>query len=71
MSRKAAKFAKKSLFHPPPLNTCLVQFLGRVSKLGKDIFASFAPLREEMICRAFWSGLFGLIYVIYPGLGLA
>ena len=46
MSRKAAKFAKKSVLHLPPLNIYLVQFLGRVSQLGKRTFAFFAPWRE-------------------------
>ena len=47
MSRKAAKFAKKTVLHLPFLNIYLVQFLGRVSQLGKRTLAFFAPWREE------------------------
>ena len=52
MSRKAAKFAKKSVLHLPPLDIYLVQSLGRVSQPGKRTFAFFAPLREPK-----WSAL--------------
>lgn len=40
VSRKAAKFAKKAVLHLPVLNIYLVQFLGRISQLGKG------PLRS-------------------------
>jgi hypothetical protein len=46
VSRKAAKFVKKTVLHPPVLNKYLVQFLGRVSQLGKRAFAFLAPWRE-------------------------
>ena len=46
VSRKAAKFAKKTILHLLALNIYLVQFLGRVSQLGKRTFAFFAPWRE-------------------------
>jgi hypothetical protein len=42
MSRKAAKFGKKTVLHLPALNIYLVQFLGRVSQLGKRTFAFLA-----------------------------
>jgi hypothetical protein len=47
ISRKAAKFAKKSVLHLLPLNIYLVQFLGRVSQLGKRTFAFFVPWPEQ------------------------
>ena len=46
VSRKAAKVAEKTVLHLPVLNIYLVQFLGRVSQLGKRTFAFFAPWRE-------------------------
>jgi hypothetical protein len=42
MSRKAAKFAKKTVLHLPALNTYLVRSLARVSQLGKG---PLRPLR--------------------------
>ncbi len=47
VSRKVAKFAKKTLSHLPAQNIYLVQSLGRVSHLGKRSPALFPPWREE------------------------
>ena len=46
VSRKVAKFAKKTVLYLLALNIYLVQFLGRVSQRGKRAFAFLAPWRE-------------------------